>query len=370
MTHMKTTALVLALWTAACGSDGDNPDIPVQNLAVVVAGDFTPGSPGVMSALDLDTMEIEQQIAPNGAIAEEPMLRRVGGELFVVNRAAGNNITILDATTFELIEQLATGEGTNPQDVAVVGNRLFVPAQLTAGVVVIERGTGATSLIDLSTLDVADGEPDCVSAFAVGSKVFVACGKLDQFVANEPGTIVVIDTANGDAVSTFEMENKNPLGAFEQRPDTGELVIATVPDFTDFSTGCVERIDTRASTPTSLGCGVTNLELGGYASRIAFQSIDGAVIQWMVAASLDENFSPQGNLQGIDLTNDTLIGPVSAGTQVLVDVAVCRDQSTIIVADASLATNGLRAYSNEIEVTTEALAIGLKPGSFHGIDCY
>jgi hypothetical protein len=109
---MKPTALVLALFAVtACGDDGnDNPDIPVQNLAIVVAGEFTPGSPGVMSALDLDTMELEQRVAPNGAVGEDPVIRRFGNELFIVNRAGGNNVTILDATTFELVEKLATGE--------------------------------------------------------------------------------------------------------------------------------------------------------------------------------------------------------------------------------------------------------------------
>ena len=50
----KYIPIVLAL--TACGGDGENPDIAVQNRAVVVAGDFSPGSPGVMSALDLDVM--------------------------------------------------------------------------------------------------------------------------------------------------------------------------------------------------------------------------------------------------------------------------------------------------------------------------
>jgi hypothetical protein len=115
---------------------------------------------------------------------------------------------------------------------------------------------------------------------------------------------------------------------------------------------------------------VTNQQLGGFASRIAFQQVDGAVIQWMVASSLDANFNPQGNLQGFELDANAHIPAVSPPSQLIVDLAVCRDQQTIVVADATMAANGLRAYSNEIEVTTAPLAIGLRPASFHGLDCY
>src|SRR5258706_7693843 len=97
----KYFALPIVLF-AACGGNGEPPDIPTQNRAVVVAGDFSPGSPGVMSALDLETDQMDQRVAPNGAVGDDPVIRRDHAELFVVNRADGNNVTILDAITFEL----------------------------------------------------------------------------------------------------------------------------------------------------------------------------------------------------------------------------------------------------------------------------
>lgn len=373
MTMTKTATLALSTsLLVACGGGGDDPDIPVQNRAVIVTGDFTPGSPGVMSALDLDLMEIEQRVAPTGAIGSDPVIRRVGGELFIVNRADGNNVTILDAITFELVEQLATGAGSNPQDVAVVGNELYVPATGTAGVVVIERGTGATRTIDLSELDTADGLPDCVSAFAVGTDVFVACGKLDNFVATTPGTIAVIDTAGGDApetVTTFELENNNPFGLFERMPEAagGDLVIPTVPDFADFSTGCVESIS-LAGAPSPGGCVIANQALGGFVARIDFEVAADAVVQWMVVASFGVA-GAVGNVQGIDLDTDEHIPAITPPEQVIVDLAICPGNN-LVVADGTLDANGLRVYGADEEVTTEPLAVGLKPGSSHGLSCY
>ncbi len=353
---------------AACGDGGDSTDIPVQNRAVLVAGDFTPGSPGVMSALDLDVMEIDQRVAPTGAVGSDPVIRRFGSELFVVNRADGNNITILDAITFELVEQLATGAGSNPQDVVVVGNELYVPALGTSGVVVVERGTGATRQIDLSALDTADGLPDCVSVAKVADQVFVACGLLDNFVASVNGVVAVLDTAAADAVTTFELQNPNPFGVFERMPLSagGDLVIPTVPDFSDFSTGCVERI-TVAGTPAS-SCVITNQELGGLVARVDFETAGSSVIQWMVVASFGAA-GAVGNVQGLDLDTDEHLAAVTPESQVIVDLAVCPG-NTLVVADATMAANGLRVYGADAEVTTAPLAAGLKPGSPHGLSCY
>ncbi len=363
MTKMLCLSFVLSV--AACGGDDGDSDLPVQNRAVIVAGDFTPGSPGVMSSLDMETAAIEQGVAPTGAVGDDPIVRRFGDELFIVNRADGNNITILDAITLELVEQLATGAGSNPQDVTVVGNELYVPAYGTSGVVVIERGTGATRQIDLSALDNVDGLPDCVSVIKVGDDVFVACGRLDNFVASEPGIVAVLDTANADALTTFELANLNPFGLFERMPTAagGDLVIPTVPDFSDFATGCLERINLDG-TPTS-SCAVTNAEMGGFAGRVDF---DGNEMYFTVAA-FGAN-GAIGNVQGLDLDTDELIGAVTPESQVIVDFSICPGRE-MVVADATMAANGLRIYDDQgAEVTSAPLAIGLKPGSAHGISCY
>ena len=127
---------VLSLSLFACVACGDNRLVPIDApppdgppaapRAVVVAGDFTHGDPGVMSVVDLGTLTITNNVAPQGAVDSDPMLRKFGNELFVINRS-DNNITILKASDFSLVEQIATGDNSNPQDVAVVGDKLFVP---------------------------------------------------------------------------------------------------------------------------------------------------------------------------------------------------------------------------------------------------
>ena len=323
-----------------------------------------------MSALGFEPLAVDARVAPNGAVGADPLLRRFGGELFVVNRADGNNVTILDAATFGVKEQLPTGAGSNPQDVAVWGDRLFVPAFGTAGVVVVTRGSGARTTIDLSALD-PDGQPNCVSAYAIGDEIYVACELLDpSFAPRGPGRIAVIDAATGAVKTTFAMANANPFGVFEQLPDGvlgGDLVIPTVPSFADLSLGCVERIATGAA-PRPNGCVVTNTELGGFAARIAFQRQGATPIQWMVVSKFDTE--ARGNLQGYDLaTSDLWSTPISPPTQLLVDAAICPNDR-IVVADQTMGANGLRVYEGTTERTTAPLPIGLRPSSAHGLVCY
>lgn len=372
----RSARLLPLLVLAACGDNWPGPSGgaadagPPRPRAVIVSGTFVPGEAGVMSALDLDRIAVDPRVAPNGAVGDDPMLRTFGGELFVVNRADGNNVTILDAATFAVKAQVPTGAGSNPQDVAVVGDKLFVPAFGTAGVVVVSRATGTRVTVDLSALD-PDGAPNCISAYAVGNDVYVACELLDAtFTPRGPGQIAVIDAATDAVKTTFALAHANPFGVFERLPDGvlgGDLVIPTVPSFFDFSTGCVERVQTGAA-PKANGCVVTNSELGGYVARIAFQHGGPSSIQWMVVSKFDTE--ARGNLQGYDLsTSDLWPAPFTPPTQLVVDAAICPND-LVVVADQTMAANGLRVYDGPIEKTAGALPFGLKPNSAHGLACY
>ena len=369
---------LLCLFLVACGDnakpsevtpDGTTPDTPAAPpRAVAVAGDFvTPGFSGVMSALELESLEMTQNVAPDGAIGSDPVLREVGDELFVVNRSNGNSVTILDASTFAFKEQLSTGAGSNPQDVAVFGSKLFVPAWDTAGVVVLTRGSTDIETIDLSALD-PDGKPNCVSAMRKGTDVFVACGIIDDsFSPRGNGKVVVIDANTHTVRTTIELSTPNPFGVFTELPDGMGLVIPTF-DFLAPTSRCLEHITT--SPPASTGCFLQNADVGGYVVRTATQRIDATDMLWLVVNNGDFQ-NERARLWGYDLTTSTLWpDPVTPEAQVLTDLAVCPN-GMVVVADKTMAANGLRVYENgTAEKTTAPLAIGLRPQSSPALACY
>lgn len=354
---------------AAPDAPPDTPPPPTSR-AVVVAGDFMPGNPGVLSTLDptAATLTVMMNVGPAMAVGDDPILRHIGNELFIINRADGNNITILNDQTLALVEQLGTGAGSNPQDVAVVGSKLYVPTFGTAGVTVLTRGQTTTTIIDLSADD-PDGKPNCASAFRVGADIYVSCELLDAaFNPRGPGKVYVIDSGTDTVRATLTLQNVNPFGVFEQipsgAPGAGELLTATV-SFADGS-GCIERV-TPGATPAAPGCLVTNATLSGFASRIAFQ-VDSSGSTLLVSVP-SSDFVHQ-NLRRYDLATNTLApAPVNPDTQVIGDVEAC-PTGQLVVSDTKMNANGLRVYEGSVEKTTAALPIGLKPASARGLVCY
>jgi hypothetical protein len=382
MTNTILTTSLLGLALIACGDNGRArpPDGPFgPSLAVIVAGDFTPGHPGILTVLDSGRLEVRRNAGPAMAVGSDPILRHVGRELLIINRGE-NNITILDDRTLVFKDQIGTGDGSNPQDVAVVGDKLYVATFLGRGLTVLTRGSTASTVVDLSADD-PDGEPNCNSVYAVGGLLYVSCELFDpSFVPRGPGKVYVVDPATDTLRPelTVTLGHENPFGLFEQIPDgaphAGDLLIATVGDFTP-SAGCIERVAT-GSAPVAAGCVLENAMVRGYPIRIAFQVDADLAMMWTAVAipqppTEDDPFPPPlGDLRGFDLMTDVLWdAPVSPSTEIVADVAHC-PSGQVVVVDSTPNANGLRVYRDAAEQTTAALPIGLGFFSSHGLVCY
>lgn len=373
--------LILLSIFAACGdnvkvapdggvgddSGGTGSAAPLYK-AVMVGADFSSGT-GVLSRLDIASMELQSN-AVAGVATSDPVIRHIGDKLYVINRSVGENVTILDAKTLSPIDQISTGAGSNPQDVAVVGDKLYVPAMGTTGVVVLQGDHVST--IDLgAVVGDPDGKPDCISAYAVGTKVFVACGQLDDhFVPRGVGKIVVIDTTN-DHATALSLPDKNPQGFFIQTPDTsafhGDLLIATVPSFDTYTQGCLVRVPTDGTTAPSCATGLTNAAVGGFYNTMAIGP-DGKLY---VTVVVSQNYTTtSARLRTIDMMtgamNATAISPT---TELLTDLAACPD-GTIVASDQTFGATGIRVFKNGTEVTTMPISIGLPPIFSGGLVCY
>ncbi|MEZ4403650.1 MAG: hypothetical protein R3B06_26740 [Kofleriaceae bacterium] len=372
--NLSAVFFAAATLAMGCGDDGTTggtdagPDGPTASgpTGYAVSGDFA--VTGVFTAVDVAA----GTVTPNalaGVAGGDPVLRRIGDELLIVNRDAGENVTVLGGTPLALVDQYGTGGGSNPQDVAVVGGKLYVPALGSAGVVVIDRATRATTTITIP--GDPDGLPDCVSAYAVGARVYVACGVLDAtFTPRGNGLVAVIDTATDTVATTFELPAPNPIGVFARAPLgtdlAGDLLIGTAPSFSDFSTGCVTRVAVGA-TPHANGCLISNQELGGLANHVDVAPDDSVI--WTAVTGYTPDFSSQfGRLRGLDPADGTPWPPTSTPAMQIDDVAACPG-GYVIAADGTMGASGVRIWKDGVEQTTAPLDIGRPTGFGANLIC-
>jgi hypothetical protein len=373
-------ALLLA---AACGdnaklspdgghaSDDSGSGATAQPLykAVVLGADYSSGT-GIVSRLDLATLSMQTN-AIAGVATSDPVMRQIGDKLYIVNRSVGENVTILDAGSLSPVGQYSTGANSNPQDVAVVGDKLYVPATGTAGVVVMTLPAGTTTTIALDTaVGDPDGKPDCVAAVAVGTDVYVACGLLDaNFSPRGVGKVAVIDTTTDHVRTTFALPDKNPIGFFANTPASstfaGDLLIPLVPSFDTYTTGCVARIHPGATPTASCATGLSNSALGGFVTGIS------AGDKLWLSVVVDASFATvSGKLRSVDMTTGTLQpSAASSTTEQIGDLAACPD-GEVVAVDSKMNAEGLRVFASGTERTTAALPIGLPPIFAGGVVCY
>ncbi len=354
---------------AACGDDEDPieppPPPPTAVRAVVVAGDFA--STGVLSVVDVAGLSIRTK-AVAGAAAADPVIRHLGDEVFVVNRfgPTGSSISILTDDTLEVTHQLSTGTNTNPQDVAVVDDVLYLPALESKGVVVLER-SGKASLLDLSDLD-PDGKPDCNSVYAVDGKLVITCGLLENFAATRDAKVVIYDPRDGSKIVNT-LAARNPIGFLQPTPTSstfgGDLLVATA-DYSDAKKQCVLRINPATGASS---CAITNAALDGIANRFEADLQTGRL--FVAPTFYDDSFSLHGALRTVNLTSGAVEEMAwSPRSQAISDLAVCPDGSVIAI-DATFGASGVRIYgSGGGERTSEPLSIGLPPVTQNGVVCY
>ncbi len=381
-TTAKTILIAtLTIMALACGGD-DSPGSPdggsaVDAGAIVVSTGFAVGTDystaGVASRLTLPDMDIEQGVIA-GVASTDPVVRYFGGRIYIVNRYGADNVTVIDAETMTLVTQISTGAGTNPQDVAVVGSRLYVAALASPGLLVLDvdaPGDGVVATIDLAMVDPLDGLPNCNSLYLVGQTLYVTCGILDDndpwLTPRGPGRLIAVDTETDNVLHSFYLSGSNPVGFIRAAPAdgalAGDLLVTMIPNYGDLTQGCVERIATQG-LPASKGCLIDNAELGGYASGIAFA---GDTIWLAVTEGWDsEDYKALGKVCSYDAASGILGACVTTSEQRPFDVASC-PTGELLVADAA---GGLRVYSSAgEELTSELIDVGLPPVE-RGLICY
>ncbi|HUS68464.1 MAG TPA: hypothetical protein VMZ28_28210 [Kofleriaceae bacterium] len=379
---------VLVLLAAACGDnnphhvDGDggapagdaaprgDGQTPASSTVLAVATDFF--STGVATTVSVPGLEPAVD-AVAGVASPDPVVRHQDGRVYVINRYMQDNVTALD-DSLGFIAQISTGPGSNPQDVAADGDRVYVATLAGPGVAVIDLSdpdAGVVDTIDLSALDSKDDIPNCHSIVRVERRLVVVCGVLDDddgfLTPRGPGAVAVIDLDDDLAVTELELDNERPFG-FALATPSGSVLIPTVPDFGDLGAGCVELVRAEPGRPpAAAGCLLSNEDLGGYASALAWDPE--AERLWLtVTSSFDpDDYGPRGHAVAWDADEAQLGEPATDEEVRPMDVAVC-PTGHIVLSDA---TRGVRVYApgGAPELTEDPIDIGLPPVT-NGLTCF
>ncbi len=374
-------ATALACAAAACGDDidrsadgggageADASGGGVSATAFAVGTDFF--SAGIASAIDIPALDVLQN-AVDGVASTDPVVRYLDGRIYIVNRFGADNVTVLEAQSLQLVAQISTGAGSNPQDVAVDGDRVYVATLTGPGVAVLDLARpddGVVDTIDLSDLD-PDGEPNCHSAVRVDRRLAVVCGILDQrFKPRRRGLVAVIDLDGEAPVRRISLQHPRPFGfalALSSGPLAGDILVPTAPKFLQpAAAGCLERVHIAGDGPEGASCLVDNEAMGGFAAGMAAGDRDRV---WLaVTTGFDpDDYGALGYAAAWDPAAGALEEPITGDGVRAMDIAACPGGALAV----SHATLGVRVYATSGEELTETpLDLGLPPVA-NGLVCY
>ncbi|MBK9071887.1 MAG: hypothetical protein IPL79_12930 [Myxococcales bacterium] len=353
----------------ACGDNREfvvePPPPPVAtHYAFALATDYA--SPGILSRVELIGHTVLPDVV-SGVASSDPVLVALADQFVVVNRFGGDNVTIMNRDPLQLLAQVSTGAGSNPQDVARLGDAYYVPVFGGTGVALIDAAADyAVSAIDLSALDAFDDLPECYAALQTSdTEVIVVCQLLENFAAVKPG--VVVRLSAGAAPVTEALAAINPNTSLVKTPAAsyfdGKLLVGASPNFLVPTEGCGRAID-----PSTLAneCVIDNEDLGGAAIRMMISADEQTL--WMAVNRTTSFESPSSVLLPIDLATGAIGAAISDEAQIITDVATCSD-GHVLATDSAAGNKGVRVYFGGAETTTTSLDLGLPPAYTNALAC-
>ena len=333
---IHASGLLAALLLAACSelprAATQAPDpaptptpIATAGNAVVAtrAADF---SSGAHALVDLDTLAVEQNLAPVGS---DLSVRAAGGHFYRVGRLfAGNAANIIarfspDAPelpqyTYSTQDAAKPDEGSNPYDIVEVAPDKAYVLRYGAGSLWVvnpqaqSEGGFLQAEIDLSAFD-GDGVPEMAAATVAAGRAYVLLQRLQFFDATQDSQLVAIDIASdtlvdldpdAPGVNSIELPARNASEIVVAEGGDALYVLAVGGrDFNDDFTAFTPRYDGALLRVDLADHGVTtvlddgtpqNAPYGQFADMA--QTADGTL--WLVAG--DPNAGGSNSLYRVD----------------------------------------------------------------------
>ncbi len=225
-------------------SESDRPTPNAVGVAFVLTTDFSTGS---YSVVDLATRNTFNDI-DLGGVHSDAIARFSNGLVYVVNSFGADNIQTIDPQEgYMTVAQESVGNGTNPQDIAVVSATKAYVSRLGSDELLIMNPVTLVTMgtIDLSALtkaDDTDGVPELFRMLVHEGLVYLLLQHTDNNTGFPPvkvsaGELVVLDPDMDEVVHVIELNGTNPFTDLQFSPELNRILVSVVGDFAGSSGG-------------------------------------------------------------------------------------------------------------------------------------
>lgn len=344
-----------------------------EGFTLVTTTDFSTGS---TSSVDRVAKTSVNDVEP---IHSDAIARYWGQYVYIVNRAGGDNIQILDPTSnFDTVDQFSTGNGSNPHDIHVnsLGTHAYITRYNMTSVLKMDLSTGATlATISLAAFADADGLPEMDRMFAQNNTLYVLLQRLDRnnfyspvgtsyVVAIDMTTDTVIDMDPGTSgVQAVPLIRTNPYSEIVGFPFShgGNVVLSAVGFFGANDGGIIA---VNPANPAVQSMVLTEAAAGG--DILDTVALNGTRAYAIVANASFETELIEFNPSTGTKTGATIYNP---GGYYLSDIEIGTD---LLLADRTPTDPGIRFFNmnTNTELTAGPLDVGLPPFDIEEVILY
>ena len=355
------------------GGNDDEDAPPAEDVAFVLTTDFSTGS---YSVVDLPTLDTFDDIN-SGGVHSDAIARVFNGLVYVINRLGQDNVQLIDPQQdYTTIEQESMGNGTNPQDIAVVSaDKAYVSRLADDELLIINPATleeiGTVDLSSLTKNGDGDGVPDPFRMLVHEGLVYLILQHLDFSVGFPlpkvaPGEVVVIDPATDVIAAVIELNGTNPFSDMQYSPDLDRILVSVIGEFATSAPGggqdggIVAINPNPATRVVDAGFVIDEATIGGDITNF---SVVSATLGFAIVADDAFNTSLVSFNPSTGQRLSTLVEPPSAGF--LSHLAI-NNAGELYLAINDQESPGIRIFDTapETEMTSEPLRVGELPPSW------
>lgn len=239
---------------------------------LVLTSDFSSGA--------LSTLPLSQPCnatIDRASICGDAVARTWGDRIYVVNRFGCDSIQLIDPFHgYATVAECSVGNGSNPQDVAVVSpTRVYVSRYESNWLLEVNPSTCArTDSISLAAFADVDGTVEMHRMMLRGNRLYVELQRLDRrsftYVPVTPSYLAVIDVTTrqlvdvdpvAPGVQAIALQGTNPVAPMQIELTTGLLLVPEAGEYGLLNDGGIERVDLR--TNRSVGFALSGAALQG-----------------------------------------------------------------------------------------------------------